>query len=161
MEKEKIVTISSLLTKGNEHIEEVETPAGVFEIRPLTWGEKAEIQSSSMSGVKSKTKASIKDTSATPEETEVDIDFVQMQKQQWEAKFKVVAYGLSVRKQRYNADTIKKVPLTTETLDILHDAILAISEVTPSELVPFREDGDGSDDSEHGEDGSSTSPNSG
>jgi hypothetical protein len=80
-----------------------------------------------------------------------------MQKAQWEAKFKVLAYGLSVGKQRYTPDTIKRVSLTTNDVDILHKSILAISEVTPDELVPFRQDEDGESDSTSSDDGSSAS----
>lgn len=159
MEPGKYVTIQGLLAQGNKYTEDVETSKGVFQIRPMTVGERAEIQVNSMAGIKSKTTADI--FSDNPEklgaEADVDIDFTAMQTAQWEAKIKVLAYGLSVGKQSYKPDTIKKVCLTNSDVDILHKSIMAISEVTPDELVPFRQDGEGKSDGPGDVDGGSTS----
>jgi hypothetical protein len=159
MEPKKYVTIQGLLQEGNNYTEDVETSKGVFQIRPMTLGEKAEIQVNSMAGVKAgaKTDAFSKDGKGELSEADVNIDLTEMQKAQWEAKFKVLAYGLSTGKQRYNSDTIKRVSLTTADVDTLYQRIMAISEVTPDELVPFRQDEDGDGDGASNDDGSSIS----
>ncbi len=159
MEPKRYVTIQGLLVEGKKYTEDVETSVGTFQIRALSWGEKAEIQSASMAGIKTKTKADIFSEKAEQSgaEADVDIDFTVMQKQQWETKFKVLAYGLSVNKQRYTPDTVKKVSLSTTVFDLLHARILAISEVTPDELEPFREDQNGDSNIESNSNGSSSS----
>ncbi len=142
MSKEKrIVDVGALVSEGKDIIIDYETKMGIFKIRPLALGEIGQIKALKSRGVKtSATAVSGKDGKNEPKDATANVDNELVTKGVWEAKFAVLAFGLSVDNQRYNPETIKKLKIPLSIMEDIHAKIIEITEVGVEDVKPFSDD---------------------
>ncbi|MEE9304002.1 MAG: hypothetical protein V3U84_09460, partial [Thiotrichaceae bacterium] len=136
---ENILTVEALLKKGLDIKFPVSTSMGIFEVRPLSLGEQSEVKALEQRGVSVKASGSNKRKGEDigPDSTEAIVNNELMVKGQEEAKMTRVAYGLSVDKKRYTAETIKKLKLPRMIFEDVNAQIKTISEVGEPIVKPF------------------------
>ena len=133
----EILDIRSLIANGINHSEFVETEIGQFEIRPLSMGEKAEIEAMGASGLKTSAKADGRNPNM---DAIISIDMSAIKQAENEARFKTLAYGLSTKnKTALKVEDIKKLVIKEEVIEQVYKRICEISELNAEGLLPFRE----------------------
>lgn len=158
------VNVQVLIEQGKAYCEPVETDIGKFWIRPLSEGERLQLASLSMKGMRSITKSEIK---AAPESSEHPMKKQQviqkamedglnkemiMDHEKWtaaqgEARLQRIAWGLSCKGETFNTKNIKsmKGKGMKAALDKVHTAIIELTEGVEPEAEPFLGDISGED----------------
>ena len=124
-----------LLLNGIKHVEEVETPLGIFKIRPLSDGEKARVQSITVKGIMARGKRD------NMMDLDVTVDMEAMVLNEAESRFQMLAYGLSAEKTVFTVADVKNCNLDPAIRDRLLAEIRRISGLPSGEeaLRRFRE----------------------
>ena len=125
----------SRLTKGIEATEIININGEEVEIRPLTSGELAELQTIEKKGfvMKVGVGAKVKRTSVETSNTDVDINAGEFTHYQSEALFKAVAYGLSVNDEKVKPEQVEALP--TGIPEQIFNEIVRISNLTNNDLT--------------------------
>lgn len=151
-EREELYLTKARLLQGTRCIEEVSTPLGVFRVRPLSEGEKARIEALSVKGIKAKGK---REAFAN---MDLEMEMEQVVANDWEVRFHVLAFGLSVDKA--NTYTVAEVRSMSLTREIVTQLVLKIRDISgmgrPEDILRrFRSESGGTgpvDPAENGKD---------
>jgi len=138
MEPAQRVKLSSLLINGAAHVELIETEIGVFGVRPLTNGERAQVKARRGMGLKQKTR--VDPVTGQPSGAiDMEIDLEKSELADEEAKFLALAFGLSVEGESYSVRDIKRWTAPEGVLDTLYERICEISGMASSPQEQLKE----------------------